>query len=236
MRVHFEGLVELKESDLQPVVDIDKPKKNIGASNRDVLERDTLLVQAELYDRGYIASKLKEPRIDIGADGVIDVTFHVEEGGRYRMSKVWVEELDDTKKSVSPLETIKRAKSGDWFSRKVLVDDIRDITTKYRNAGYALADVLPETEIDPSAHTVAIKVAIKRGPIVSYHAIEIDPPSATVAADAARKLGVKPGARYSETALEQIKQELARQGVRCDISTHAAKGKPDGIDVVIEVH
>ncbi len=236
VRVHFEGLTVLTESDLAPVVEIDKPKKNIGSSNRDVLDRDVMLIQAELYDRGYINGKLKEPRVEIGADGVIDVTFHVEEGVRFRMTKLWVEELDDTKKPVTPLATVERAKTGDWFSRKVLVQDISAITTKYRDAGYAMVEVTPETDLDADKQSIEIKIAIKRGPIVSFRTIAIEPPSATIAADAARKWGVAPGTRYSETKLDQIKHDLESRGVHCEISTREVRGKPDAVDVTIEVH
>jgi outer membrane protein insertion porin family len=236
VRVHFEGLTVLTEADLAPVVEIDKPGKNVGASNRDVLERDVLLVLAELYDRGYINGKVEPPRIDIAADGVIDVSFHVEEGVRVRVSTIAVEELDDAKKPVTPLGTIEQAKAGDWFSRKAIIKEVQAINTKYRDAGYAMAEVTPETEIDLAKQSIAITIKIKRGHVMTYGTVKIVPPSATIAVDAAKKAGVTPGARYSETKFESIKKDLEPKGVRVELSWTLTRGKPDAIDATIEVH
>jgi outer membrane protein insertion porin family len=237
VRVHIDGAKETNEADLVAAVEIDKPGKNVGASNRDVLERDALLVQAALYDRGYLRSQVAEPIIAIAADGVIDVTFRIVEGVRFRMTKLETEEKDErTGKLLTPLELPKRAKVGEWFNRGKLIQDLDAIRTTYHDAGYANLDVTPETVLDAQAQTVEVKIVIRRGPIVTFHAVRVDPPDAMVAADAAKRAGVTMGARYSDTNLMRIKSDLATKGIRAEIVTQAVGGKPDAVDVTIEVH
>lgn len=237
VRVHVVGAHQVSETELAAVLQIDKPERSAGHSNRDVLERDVLLLQAELYDHGYVQAKVEQPSVAIGPDGVIDVTYTIEEGARFHLSKLDVEEKDErTGKLVTPLQNPKEAKVGEWFSRKALLHDVLSIQTAYRDVGYGNVDVVPESQIDPGARTIEIKIVIKRGPIVTFHAVRVDPPDALVAADTAKRNGVMAGARFSETNLERTKTELASKGFHVDVAIQEVRGKPDAVDVLIEVH
>lgn len=235
VRVHFEGAVQVPVSALAAAVEIDKPGKSAGASNREVLERDQLLVSAVLYDFGFVQAKVREPIVEVADDGAVEVTFRIEEGARFRLTKLEVRETDDAGRAVAPLATMRRAKAGDWFSRKALADDLADVRRAYHDAGYAFVEADPETAIDAAARTIELVVPIKRGPVVSYGKVDVRPEALrAIVRPALTRAGVVPGARYSETNLERVKRELSAQAVEVAIATVQPPGAKDRVDVVFE--
>jgi outer membrane protein insertion porin family len=129
-----------------------------------------------------------------------------------------------------------RSKTGDWFSRTVMVEDLGKLRTLYRDAGYASVEADPETELDPSARSMRLRIPIRRGPIVTLDRVQVSPATATqVVAPVATRLGVTTGARYAETALTTLKAELAKSGVEVDVVQAEVKGHPDRVTITIEV-
>jgi len=230
VRVHFRGAHHVPEQALRDAIAIDKVGSVSGAKNREVIERDVLYVQAILYDYGHIQSRVQEPLVEIAADGAIEVTYIFEEGPRFRLGALTVSDADG-----APLATLEHAKQGDWFSRKILVDDLAGIRHVYRDAGYANVEADPEAQIEPSTNVVTIAIPIKRGPIMSFEKVKIEPENELIAGIVKRN-GVVSGARFSETKLETIKREAAREHMQVEVSTAQNKSKADRIDVTFEPH
>lgn len=243
VRVRIEGAKAVPEPELRAVLCIDKPGCAPGASNREVLDRDVLYLQAALYDRGYVQSKVDAPKVSAAADGAIEVTFPIEENDRYKLGAIDVVELDAANKPTAALggdATVRafvRGKPGDWFSRAAFVEDLGKLRTHYRDAGYARVEADPETELDATAHTLKLRVPIRRGPLVTIEKVTVTPQSAVqVVVAMAQRVGVGSGARYAETPLVRLKQELAKGGVEVDVAQRDVPGHPDRVIVVVEVH
>jgi outer membrane protein insertion porin family len=169
---------------------IDKSDATAGASNGDILERDTLLLNGFYYDHGYVAVNIDTPKLEAATDGpFIDIRIHIDEGARYRIGKLTIDEVDANGNRVAPFGGKKlrdriSARDGDWFSRAMLVRDLGSIRHLYRDAGFAAVEAEPETNLDPAHALVDVVIPVRRGPLVYIDRIVVvgnqSVPSATV--------------------------------------------------------
>jgi outer membrane protein assembly factor BamA len=73
----------------------------------------------------------------------IEVSITIDEGPRYRIRQLRVYERGPDGKEVDPIDgrrnlrMMVRAKSGDWFNRAELLEDLQAVRTLYRDHGYA---------------------------------------------------------------------------------------------------
>jgi outer membrane protein insertion porin family len=200
---------------------IDKagPSDASGASNRDVLEHDLLLVQNLYYDRGYITAHIDTPTVEPAADGsFIAIRLHIDEGPRFRIGKINVGEFDAKGQPVSPpggqehLRALVSIREGDWFNRSRAFHDFLAIERLYRDLGYAHVDATPRTKLDTPNKVVDLTIPIHRGPLVSIARIAIEGNAKVSSDDIKKALGLTPGELYGETKIEQAKKRLLDLG------------------------
>ena len=211
---------------------IDKTDAPAGVSNQDILERDILLLDAFYYDHGYVEVKIDTPKLEAATDGpFIDIRIHINEGARYRIGKLTIDEVDANGKPVTPLGGKKlrdrvSARDGDWFSRATLVKDLQGVRTLYRDAGYASVETLPETNLDPSRGIVDVVIPVHRGPLVYIDKIVVVGNESVPTAKVKNETKIAPGQLFNETKLEEAKKRLLAMGPfsRVEVSTEA---KPD---------
>ncbi|HSQ64861.1 MAG TPA: FKBP-type peptidyl-prolyl cis-trans isomerase [Polyangiaceae bacterium] len=135
-----------------------------GILDRDLLDRDALLMSARLYDLGYVAHKLAYRTERHGAE--LRVSFDVEENGVYRLGKIDVQgDLGAPKAAYQKLVTSKR---GDVFNRTAFAADIEAIRALESDAGRKDVDVTPLTNLDAATHVIDITIELhdphKRAP------------------------------------------------------------------------
>lgn len=154
LRVHLEGMHDVAESQLRDVVQVDKLKDpNSKADREHVMRRDELWLLAALYNRGYAEAKVTSSTT---LADTVDVTYHVEEGARFHIGAVAVHERG----SESALGSFHRAKTGEWFSRRLVVEDIDELHALYAEQGHANAQITPNANIDAQKRTIDLDVVI----------------------------------------------------------------------------
>lgn len=129
--------------------------------NQELLERDVLVMTADLFDRGNVSAVFSTPEIVESADGSkVNIKLKVTEGPVFKVRQVkFVGDL------VAPAPTYLReawhTKSGSVFSRKSIVDDVESVK-RFQVSRGASADVDIETALDPKSRSVDVTVRIKR--------------------------------------------------------------------------
>lgn len=241
-RYSFHGNKAVSADDLRAVVLLDKPGLPAGVSNEDVLERDVLMITALYYDRGYLLVKVQPPVLAAATDGpFIDVRFRIDEGPRFRIGKLTIDERDDQGRVITPLGGKElRARisvpDGAWFSRAALVGDLGSIRTAYRDAGYASVEADPITELDPAQGRVDVAITVRRHALTTLHAIVVAGNRRTSTADVMKHVLVSAGQLFNETKLEKTRAILLATGAfrEVAISTQATPSA-SRITVTIEV-
>jgi outer membrane protein insertion porin family len=123
-------------------------------------ERTVLLVQARLYDRGLLQSKVDAPVLTLSPDGKsLAVTIAVHEGPVFRIGQIrFAGDLAADEKTY--LRLLAPQKKGDVFNRSALLEAFERIKTMHGKLGKPVKDISPETELDPDKKTVALKIDI----------------------------------------------------------------------------
>jgi outer membrane protein insertion porin family len=214
-----------------------------GPFRQDAFERDIAVISALYYDRGYLSVSISTPRVMLTPDrNGIEVSITIDEGPRYKIRQLRVYERGPDGQEVDPLEGRKqlrsmvRAKSGDYFNRAELLEDLNAVRTLYHDAGYANVEATPETKLDPKTQEVDVIVPIVRGPVVYFERIEISGNTKTRDKVIRREMEIGESRKYSETLLERSKQRITALGYfeRVDVSTGEGSA-PDKIRAVFEV-
>jgi outer membrane protein insertion porin family len=214
-----------------------------GPFRQDAFERDVAVLSALYYDRGFLTVSIGTPRIMLTPDrGGIEVSITIDEGPRFRIRQLRVYERDAAGKEVEPIDgrrnlrMMVRAKSGDWFNRAELLEDLQAVRTLYRDHGYANVDATPQTNLDPNSHEVDVIVPVERGPLVRFQRIEVRGNTKTRDKVIRRELEVEEGELFHETNLEQSRKRITALGYfeRVDISTEQGS-TPEQMNVYIEV-
>lgn len=214
-----------------------------GPFRQDAFERDVAVISALYYDRGFLAVSIGTPRIMLTPDrSGIEVSITIEEGPRFRIRQLRIYERGPDGREVEPIEgrrnlrMMLRAKSGDYFNRAALLEDLQAVRALYRDHGYANVDATPQTDLDPNTNEVDVIVPLERGPLVRFERIEVRGNSKTRDRVIRRELEVAEGELFHETRLERSKRRVTALGYfeRVDISTEQGSA-PDKMNVYIEV-
>ena len=207
-----------------------------GTYREDAFERDMVLLTAFYYDRGYITVKLGKPEVELSADKqFLYITIPIEEGLPYQIGKV-----DFRGDLLLPREEyFKRitVHSGDTFNRTKFTQDITKLNDSYKDAGYAYVNVQPLTQIDQTTRKVDVTFDVQKGNPVYFGQIHIRGNTKTRDKVIRRELRVYEGELYNQTRLDRSKRLVQALGFfeKVELSSKAAEGDPDHLDVNIEV-
>ncbi|HEY3494712.1 MAG TPA: outer membrane protein assembly factor BamA [Polyangiaceae bacterium] len=214
-----------------------------GPFRQDAFERDVAVISALYYDRGFLTVSIGTPRIMLTPDrSGIEVSISIDEGPRYRIRQLRVYERGVDGREVEPIDgrrnlrMMLRAKSGDWFNRAALLEDLQAVRTLYRDHGFANVDATPQTNLDPERHEVDVIVPVERGPLVRFERIEVRGNTKTRDKVIRRELEVNEGEPFHETRLDKSRRRVTALGYfeRVDVSTEQGSA-PDKMNVYIEV-
>lgn len=240
VRAHFTGNHELDDTKLRAVLHIDKSLPDDASTPPStLLERDPLFVTALYYDHGYMQIELGPTTVTEATDGpFVDVTFTVKnEGKRIRIRRLSVHEREDGAEQILSDDEARRRfrpRSGDWFSRIVLVEDLTKLRTFYRDQGYADVEAEPQTDLDVREGTVALEIPIVRGPLVTIETIVIEGNSKTPTDRVKSELRIREGERFHETRLQESKTRLESLFRRVEVTTERGSS-PERLKVTFEV-
>jgi outer membrane protein insertion porin family len=214
-----------------------------GPFRQDAFERDVAVISALYYDRGFLGVSINTPRVMLTPDrSGIELSITIEEGPRFKIRQLRIYERGPDGREVEPiggrrnLKSTLRAKSGDYFNRAQLLEDLQAVRTLYRDHGYANVDASPQTELDQRSNEVDVIIPVERGPLVYFERIEVRGNTKTRDKVIRRELEVAEGELFHETNLERSKRRITALGFfeRVDISTEQGS-TPDRVNVYIEV-
>lgn len=133
-----------------------------GAFVREALNVDRLRIQYAYENEGFVRVQAGDPKVDINKEaGKIKIVFTVIEGPRFKVGDVNIK--GDQIYSAVEIKKTMSQKSGEFFSREELRNDILKIIELYGQKGYAFAEVAPTTNTDDEKKVVNIAFEIDPG-------------------------------------------------------------------------
>jgi outer membrane protein insertion porin family len=214
-----------------------------GPFRQDAFERDIAILSALYYDRGYLQVAISTPRIMLTPDkSGIEVSVTIEEGPRFKIRQMRVFEQGEDGAEVEPiggrrnLRMMVRGKTGQFFNRAELLEDLGQVKMLYKDEGYANVQAEPQMNVDAATNEVDVVIPVHRGPIVYFERIEVRGNTKTRDRVIRRELEIYEGKKYSESKLDRSKRRVTALGYfeRVDFSTEQGSS-PDRLTVYIDV-
>jgi outer membrane protein insertion porin family len=199
----------------------------------DALDRDLGRVAAFYHNNGYVDARVGSPQVRREGTWIF-ITIPVEEGERYRVGQVSIEQdlFEDEEDLLDRLEIPGR----DVYSQEILRQDILKLTDLWADEGFAYAEVNPVLDKNTERRLVNITLVVSKGPKIYFERIEIVGNTRTRDKVIRRELRVKELEPFSASGLRKSNQRLKRLGYFDDVSLTPTRGsEEDKMDLRLEV-
>jgi outer membrane protein insertion porin family len=237
-RISFEGNKTFSDGELKGLMATKEEWlfsfiTNRGVLDRDILTNDTAILLNHYYDHGYIDSKIAEPVVLRGRDG-LEVVIRIEEGEQYRVGKVEIggDLIQDGRQMLGKVKLT----SGQIFRGSRLREDITTLTEIYSNKGFAFVQVEPVTQVNSKEKKVDVALVIAKGPPVYFNRVLVAGNTKTRDKVIRRELQAAEQELFSGSKITQSRNALQRTGYFEDVQLTTKKtGQPDTVDLLVEV-
>lgn len=237
-KISFEGNKTFSESELKGLMATREEWlfsfiNNRGVLDRDILTNDMANLGVHYSDHGYIDSKIGEPVILRGRDG-LEIVIRIEEGPQYRVGKVEIGG-DLIRDGQQMLNQVKLT-SGQIFRGSRLREDIQTLSDMYSNKGFAFVQIDPVTNVNSTDKKVDIALVITKGPPVYFNRVLVAGNTKTRDKVVRRELHAAEQELYSGTKISQSRNALQRTGYFEDVQLTTKKTEqPDTVDLLVDV-
>jgi outer membrane protein insertion porin family len=204
-----------------------------GVLKREIVEQDVARLAAFYHNNGFVDAKVGEPEI-VQKGEWLYITFNVSEGDRYSVGSLTI--TGDLIEDENKLLGMTTLRSQDYFSRKILRDDIVTLSDYYAEKGYAFSEIVPYVEKNETAREAMVTLNIKKNELVSINRIIIKGNTRTRDKVIRREMKLKEGEIFDATALKQSLQRLQRLGFFEDVSVAPEQTEEEALmDIIVEV-
>ncbi len=204
-----------------------------GVLKREVLAQDAERIVAFYNNQGFIDSRVGEPEV-VQIGEWLAITFNVFEGDRYRPGKVSFKgDLIEPEEKL--LQWIK-IREEEYFSRKVMREDVLRINDFYADNGYANVEVNPLINKNAADKSVDIALDIQKGALIHINRINIKGNTRTREKVVRREMAVKENGTFNASAMRKSHSRLQRLDFFEEVKiTPEPTLDPDTMDVNVEV-
>jgi len=186
--------------------------RNSGKMKLKDLEYDNLRIRDFYMQNGYLDSKIEKPFVRVNFDTyTADMSYQVEEGKPYTISKISVHQVKEVAKE-EELENVITLEKGELFNIKTFREDADKIKTLVADKSYAFVQVVPDLKKDVDKHTVEVVFKVMPGSKVKIRNVLLSGNNRTLDRIVRRELYLGPGDMYSLTDLKDSRTALGRLG------------------------
>lgn len=200
--------------------------------SREKLAGDLERLRSYYMDRGYVNMDIASTQVSITPDKKsVYITINIDEGQKYHISNIKL--AGDLKLQEESLRDLLLVKSGQVFSRKLMITSSELISRRLGNEGYAFADVRGVPEIDAENKTVSITFMVDPGKRIYVNRINFRGNTKTEDVVLRREMRQMEGGWASTYLIDQSKTRLERLGYfkEVKVETPNVPGVDDQIDV-----
>jgi outer membrane protein insertion porin family len=205
-----------------------------GKYRDEAIERDVAFITYQYLNLGYLKVQVEKPDIIPIPNGKgIELKFKIHEGSRYRVRNIDIQGdiLTTREELLSKFVTLK----GNYYSQKLLEDDLLKLTELYGNQGYAFANIRPQPIPDDATHEVDLKINIEKGEQITIERINITGNTITRDKVIRREIKVTENSLYNESLVRQSKAKLEALGYFETVDFSTPRGSSDD-KLVLNIH
>lgn len=207
-----------------------------GRFNSEIFAIDLQRIRAFYYENGYLDVEVGEPLVELSSDrSMVSIRIPITEGEEYSIQSIQISgETDGHEDKINAMIT---AKPNTRFASSTIRGDSERIMTYFKDLGYAFADVIPGTDVDPVTHQVRLNYRVRRGEIAHIGRIDIVGNTVTRDRVVRRELVIAEGDRYSTTKIRASMAYIQRLGFfeNVDLREERSTNGDGLVNLMIEV-
>jgi outer membrane protein assembly complex protein YaeT len=212
------------------------PWKRGEPYNPPTLDADLLRLKKFYFDRGFLETTLRVGDVHYEDEQQkVRLTIVIDEGAPTLVTAVHLDgtippELPPVPRLLAkvPLRPTERLNKEDFDRSK------NALLTLMQDAGYARAQVLPHTEVDPQAHTAVVTFTLQSGARTSFGQLTITGEQQVKELAIQRQLTIKEGQLYSATELADAADAIYELGMFQAVTPKALNPEEDGAPLHID--
>ncbi|NTV14449.1 MAG: outer membrane protein assembly factor BamA [Desulfobulbaceae bacterium] len=197
----LEGIITTSEKNLLSFI------TDSGLLNKKKLEDDAARLTAFYHNNGFIDAKVGDPEVVQKGDWFA-VYFNIEEGERYQCGSIDL--AGDLVGNKADLLKLVAVGGEQYFSRKVLREDILRLTDLYADKGYAFAEINPKIDKDPVKKQINLILQIDQGKLIHINRINIKGNTRTRDKIVRREIELAENGIFNASQLKTSHQQLQR--------------------------
>ena len=240
-RIAFVGNKAFSEGKLKEVVGSRETAWWRFLSSSDTYDPDRISYDKELLRRFYLKNGYADFQVTAtGGELTPDrtaffVTYTLNEGERYRISKVTVNSSLRNIDSAS-LEPALEMEAGDWYDGDAVERTTQALTDLVQNRGQPFVDVHPRVQRDRENHTIELVFDVSEGPRVYVERIDIVGNTRTMDKVIRREFRLAEGDAFNAALLRRSRQRLQDLGYFNNVGVTTQPGSaPDRALVTAQV-
>jgi len=197
------------------------------------LKQDVQKLTSFYYNNGFVNAQIGEPVIDRDAKG-IHIKIAVREGRRFKFGKVEITG-DLIGKPREELLADLKTKTGNYYSREMILKDMETIASAANDEGYAQADVTPNISSHEKEQSLDVSFHLEKGNLIHIARIGISGNTITRDKVIRRKLQLAEGDLYSSSKLKASYEGLNYLNYFEEVDIQTEKAQGDTMDLNIRV-
>ncbi len=205
---------------------------------KEKLDADLEVLQSYYMDRGYINFQVDSTQVSLTADKKqVYITISITEGEQYNFGTIELTgEFIGPKTEYEDIVNSK-IKTGDIFSRKLLLDAKKQLEDKLGEVGYSKSEARINHEINEGERLVNINMAVIPNDRIMVRRIAISGNYLTQDFVLRRMLPQFEGTWISTKDIQDGKQQILRHGYgsKVDVVTHPVVGTEDQVDLEYKI-
>jgi len=212
------------------------PGRNNGTANIMQLKYDGMRVQDEYLKRGYIDARVSQPKMQIDPKtSHATITYKIQEGNQYKVSNVSLKAGKIKGVDTADLKASLSLKKGEVFDVSKLRKDLKMLTEKLGDAGYAYAKVAPAFRKNARRRTMDVLYRVQAGRQVTIGDVIIKGNKKTKDHVVRRYLDLAPGDKYSYSAFKKSQRALLKTGYFDEATIKPKKRSKEKVDLEVDV-
>ena len=207
-----------------------------GRLSMDLIELDENNIKQFYLGKGFVDIKTDQARVEyIPEKDGYKVVFKVNQGARYKRGVVslsgdLIKEEKDIFDSIS-------LDDSEYFSAKLLNNDIKSLNRFYGNEAYAFANINPNIKKDEEQKIIHVEYDIEKGDKFKINLINIKGNTRTRDKVIRREILINEDDYYSSSKIDASKSRINRRGFfeTVEVSEKPAENKANYLDLEVEV-
>ena len=180
-----------------------------GTYSEPLFLQDLRGIERLYTDAGFLQVKIGEPDVIPDEDG-LRIAIDVDEGRRFKVGALDVS--GDSTIDIDSLHEKLRLKSGDYFNRSHLTQDIGALTEHYQDRGFYFAQVNPLSNLSSESEIVDVRFDVQKGPLYFIRRVNVSGNTVTVDPVVRREVPIVEGQLYSQRAVMLARRRIEGLG------------------------